>query len=175
MLTESNEVTLEEYADEKLREVATDVGLVAMEWNSIHNRLSLIFARVTGLNNELAFAIWNSIPNDKIQRNILREATREVYKEKEHLKLKKKINGLLGKLDKKSRNRDSSIHCPFAVLIEDGDLKVIPNDMANNKLAKTLAGEPDVRSTLNQLYGEFSDLNRLAYEVFANLPRAGIK
>lgn len=168
-------MTLDEYADEKLREVATDVGLVAMEWNSIHNRLSLIFAIVTGLSYELAFAIWNSIPNDRIQRNILREATREVYKEKEHQKLKKKINRLLDKLDKESRNRDSSIHSPFALLLEDGDLKVIPNDMANNTLAKSLAGESDVRSALNRMYGEFSDLNRLAWEIFANLPHAGIK
>ena len=105
----------------------------------------------------------------------LREATKEVYKEQEHLKLKQKINRLLEKLDKKSQNRDSLIHSPFALLIECGDLKVIPNDMANNRLAKRLAGEPDVRSTLKQIYGEFSDLNRLALELFEDLPRTGIK
>ena len=174
-LPKSNEVTLDEYEDEKLREVATDVGLVAMEWNSIHHRLSLIFARVTGLNYDVAFAIWNSIRNDSTQRNMLRKATEEVYKEKEHLKIKKKISRLLQRLDAKSGNRNSSIHCPFALLIEDGDLKVIPNELSNNGLAKTFAGEPDVRSTLNQIYREFNDLNRLAWEVFTNLPRAGIK
>lgn len=174
-MPESNEESLDEYADKKLREVATDIGLVAMEWNSIQNRLSLIFARVTGLNYEVAFAIWNAITNDGIQRNILREAAKEVYKEQEHLKFKKKINRILAKLDKKSQNRDSLIHSPFALLIERGDLKVIPNDMANNRLAKRLAGEPDVRSTLKQIYGEFSDLNRLALEVFEELPRAGTK
>ncbi len=174
-MAESNEATIEEYADEKLREVATQVGLVAMEWNSIHNRLSLIFAKVTGLNYELASAIWNSIPNDGMQRDVLREATREVYKEREHQKFKKKINGLLEKLDKKKSIRDSFIHTPFAVLLEDEDLKVIPNDMANNRSAKRLTGEPDVRSTLNQMHRELIDLDRLAYEVLVDLPRAGIK
>lgn len=170
----SDEGTLDEYADEKLREVATDVGLVAMEWNSIHNRLSKIFANVTGLSYEVAFAIWNSIPNDTIQRDVLKAATNEVYKDKQHDKTKKKINRLLHKLDERKNSRNSSIHSPFALLIEDGDFKVIPDDLANNKLAKALAGEPDVRSTLNQTYRELSDLNRLAWEIFANLPRAGI-
>ena len=67
---------------------------------------------------------------------MLRKATEEVYKEKEHLNIKKKIGGLLERLDAESGNRNSSIHCPFALLIENGDLKVIPNDMANNTLAK---------------------------------------
>lgn len=174
-MPKSNEVTLEEYEDEKLREVATDVGLVAMEWNRIHDRLSKIFANVTGLSYEMAFAIWNSIPNDQIQRDVLRAATNEVYKEKEHQKIKKKINRLLGKLDKNKKNRNSSIHSPFAILIEDGDLKVIPDDLANNKLAQALSGPPDLRSKLNQIYRELSELNLLAWDVFENLPRATIK
>lgn len=173
-LPNSNEVTLEEYEDEKLREVATDVGLVAMEWNSIHRRLSKIFSKVTGLSYEVAFAIWNSIPNDKYQRDILKGAANEVYKDQEHNKIRKKINRLLDKIDKIQNDRNSSIHAPFALLVEGGDLKVIPDESTNNKRAKALAGEPDVRSTLNQTYRELSDLNRLAWESFANLPRAGI-
>ena len=139
-----------------------------MEWNSIHDKLSKIFAKVTGLSYELAFAIWNSLPNDRMQRKILREATKEVYKEDKDRKMKKSINRILEKLDNSS-NRDSAIHSPFALSIENGDLKLIPYDLSNNKHAKMLSGETDVRSRLDQVYRELNSLNRSSWKVLASL------
>ena len=151
------EIQLATRIGEEYRPIAEAVGLIAMEWNSIHNRLGRIFAHVTGLGEDVAYAIWNSIEHDRMKRNILRDTTIAVYSEELQHEAERNILELIKAIEKSNPKRNSSIHCPFTILIEHGELKVIPDDFVQNKHAEKLK-DLDI---LTELQGRIHELDEL--------------
>ena len=151
------EIQLATHIEEKYRPIAEAVGLIAMDWNSIHNRLGRIFARVTGLGEDVAYAIWNSIENDRIKRKILKNAAIAVYNDELQYEAKINIIQLIYSIDKFSAKRNSSIHCPFTILMENGEMKIIPDHFVQNKHAEKLK-DLDI---LTELQGRIHELEVL--------------
>ena len=154
--------------DEKNREVAENIGHIAIEWSRIHDRLSRIFAHVTQINQEVAYAIWNSIPTDSLQRQMLQAAVNEAYKDEEFFETKEDIIRVIRKLNKASSNRNNFIHCPFAISIEGKELVLIPNDLLNNKHAKRLKGS-EILTESQEQYRKLLILNELCYHIIVRL------
>ena len=152
------EVQLATLIGEKYRPIAEVVGLIAIEWNSMHNRLGQIFAHVTGLDKDVAYTIWNSIESDRKQRKILKDATIQVYTEERYREAREYITKLINRIDDASPKRNSSIHCPFTIAVEDGGLEVVPDDLAKNKHAEKLR-DVDILTELQKRSHELDELN----------------
>ena len=159
------EIQLATRIGEEYRPIAEAIGLIAMEWNSIHNRLGRIFAHVTGLDEGVAYAIWNSIESDRIKRNILRDATIAAYSEELQHEAERNILELIKAIDKCNSKRNSSIHCPFTILIEHGELKVIADDFAQNKHAEKLK-DADIVTELQRRIHDLDALGLRTQSVF---------
>ena len=50
------------------------VGKVAFAWNSLHERLGVLFVAVTGMERNVALSIWYSVQSDRAQREMLKAA-----------------------------------------------------------------------------------------------------
>ena len=159
------ELTIEEYIDEKQREVATAIGLVVMKWNTIHNNLLDLFVEVTQLNPNVASAIWNSVWSDSAQRNLLRGAVEEAYVKPNQLRAKENIIELLKRIKGESEFRNRFIHCPYAPIIDEDDIKYIPDVFSGNRHAKYLrnvdflAELPKFSEKLDNLIGYTSEIS----------------
>ena len=166
------EVRLGERIREKLQPVAEAIGLIAMQWNSMHNELGRIFVLVTKLDENAAYTKWNSIRSDRKQRRLLRIETEIVYADEKFREARENIIDLIDRIDRASSTRNSSVHCPFTLLIEDGDLRVIPDDLASdipNDLAKNRHAEMlkavDILPELQKRIDEIDELDLRAQYV----------
>ncbi len=158
------EITLATQIRQTLQPIAEAIGLIAMQWNSIHNELGNIFACVTELDEDAAYTKWNSFYNDRKQRELLRTETEKKYQNEKYIEARKNIIGLLDKIDTLSSRRNSSVHCPFTLLIEGGELRVIPDNQTKNRHAESLSAV-DLLPALQERIGELDELDLRAQYV----------
>ncbi len=160
---------LDDLSDELDRQLAETIGLIVMEWSRIHDRLSRIFARVIQVNYEVAFAIWNTILSDKAQREILRNATIEAYRDEQFLEIKDDIIQLVKDLDNVGEKRNSLVHCSFSFLVKGNGLVLIPSELSTNKHARRLRGK-EIRPYAQEQYQELKTLGKRSVQIFMRLP-----
>ena len=146
---------------EKYRPIAEAVGLIAIEWNSIHNGLGHIFAHIAQCSEDDAYKKWNKERFDGQKRKLLKEETLEFYKDR---KERENINRLLDKISKVGSNRNSSIHCPFTLFIEDDQLKVLPDDTTEDPHAVKLR-DVDIPSELQARWDELRFLGSVTFYI----------
>lgn len=158
------EITFEEYFDEKQREIATAIGLVVMKWNTIHNNLLDLFVEVTQLNPNMASAIWNSVWSDSAQRNLLRGAVEKAFVKPNQLGVKENIMEFLKKIKNESQLRNRFIHCPYAPIIDEDDIKYIPDAFSGNRHAEYLK-DVDLLAELPKFSEKLDDLIRYTSEL----------
>ena len=147
---------------EKYLPIAEAIGLIAIKWNGIHNGLGQIFSLVSQLSEDDAFEKWNNKRFDGKKRKLLDKTIQEFYGKNEESREKYDIINLLDRIRKLTSNRDSSVHCPFTLFIEDNTLKVLPDDTAENPHALNLR-DIDFLSELQNRYDELHELEVLTY------------
>lgn len=106
-----------------------ELALVVIAWNDLHRELSQLFWIVTGISDGgVALRIWHSTPNDRAQRDMLREALKgglhDLWRAKEEepawaQRAKSDIEFVLRKTDEISGPRNEALHSPF-IFAQDG-------------------------------------------------------
>lgn len=106
-----------------------ELALVVIAWNDLHRELSQIFWIVTEISDGgVALRIWHSTPNDRAQRDMLREALKSglnhLWRANEEepawaQRAKSDIEYILKKTDDISGPRNEALHSPF-VFAQEG-------------------------------------------------------
>lgn len=114
----------------QLRSYAINVGYVAFEWNQAQEALGVLFGNILRIDHPAAAAtIWQSLPSDRAQRQILREIVDLYYRgDAQALRLKAAANPdvkhlnkfaeciiwVINNIDNKySNSRNNAIHIPM--------------------------------------------------------------
>jgi hypothetical protein len=155
---------LEKKAHEALEPYAKELGLLLHAWNHLQLRLLLLFLKVCvdregeEMSRDILTSVWHSIPNDRFQRNMLRNAARtrfgrhanhmeeigiDIAPIRQHEKAQlDQILWILDKADGLGRARDDSAHCPTVVHIsEHPPFELTPFDSFGNPIAEQLSGK----------------------------------
>ncbi|MCH8852549.1 MAG: hypothetical protein IID41_07810 [Planctomycetes bacterium] len=116
---------------------ALAVGRVAIAWSGLHETMGELFASIATPDNEgVGWDIWHSSKADRAQRAML-EAVAKTALGKDH-PVCKEILWALGKTNPLEDCRNDAIHAPYAMIFEDGSLKIIPKDFTGNVRARKL-------------------------------------
>ncbi|MFL6689806.1 MAG: hypothetical protein ACJ8IR_06405, partial [Alphaproteobacteria bacterium] len=77
---EEEDARIEKIMDEAIQPYAMELGLLLYEWNTLHVTLTSLFVAVCqesgGAQEDILLAAWNAVPNDRLQRHMLRQAAR---------------------------------------------------------------------------------------------------
>lgn len=158
---------LEKQITKSLEPYTKELGSLLLSWNSLHTQLTSLFLRICEtpegepLPRDILLAVWNAVPNDRMQREMLRRAA--IVKFGRHTETMKKIGidiepirineqdmldeilWILKKADGLGRQRDDAAHVPTAVSIpyavSDTMFEIAPLDFFEHPIAKQLAGQ----------------------------------
>lgn len=176
----TSQVELEKLVNDVLAPYATELGQLLHDWNSLHIAITYLFLAVcqTDYDNEeeraLFLAIWNAVPNDRLQRDMLRKAAKsrfsrvsnrmqedglvvEAIRDHEDMMLK----GILWALDSSDvlgRNRDNSAHLPITLFVSE-TLSVIADDATGHPIAQAHR-DKDILSEFNVTRARVSIVNK---------------
>ncbi|HRF08999.1 MAG TPA: hypothetical protein PL193_10205 [Xanthobacteraceae bacterium] len=92
------------------------VGRVTMAWAEIHAVLYRIFWGVSGLEREMAEAIFFSLKSDSAQRDLVIAALSERFKAEEDKEVRKSATELIGQVNNYSNQRNAAAHSMWAIL-----------------------------------------------------------
>jgi len=149
----TDEILPEQEWDKAFRPYALEIGFLLREWNQLQERLGSLFASlVCHSNHDLGRAIWHAIPNDRFQRNMLRELASFMFNPEHSIHeggvknpnaskfataLWADILWLVDSADKLGPRRDAAAHSPVAFLVGDPG-EFVAKDIFGNPLAKSL-------------------------------------
>jgi hypothetical protein len=121
------------------------VGSVAFTWNRLLETLGQVFVEVTGMNYEIAKAIWYSIDNDRSQISMLRAAI-EATSITHWLPRFPDARDDLEWLGERSFNladaRNNAVHAPCIVQIEESGAVAVSDPFSGHRRAGKLSGIP---------------------------------
>jgi hypothetical protein len=130
--------------DKAFEPYAKAIGYFLRDWNDLQEQFSRLFLFVVGNPDpDIFLAIWHSIPNDRMQRGMLRAAAARRFMAHEPASNKgllEEINWLLEKADSLGRQRDDAAHVPVALLIDE-PFEFIAHALGGNPMAKKLKGK----------------------------------
>lgn len=113
------------------------VGRIAIRWNTLHEELGLIFVLLaTRDNTSVGWAAWHSLRMDRAQRDML-EASAVAALGKGDARCKELV-WALGQLTPLEDKRNTAIHSPYSIIIENGSLKTISNHFTGHGRATKL-------------------------------------
>ncbi|SRR6266849_7123036 len=123
--------------DKRFEPYAVQLGWIAYSWNALHDALGSLFWALTGSQNgNVPLAIWNSIPNDRTQRGVLRAVAQTVLAGKE-TELRA-VLWLLAAADKFEDKRNDALHTPFTFQIDPNDTRLVSKSYSGHKRALKL-------------------------------------
>jgi hypothetical protein len=123
--------------DKRFEPYAVQLGWIAHSWNALHDALGSLFWTLTGSQNgNVPLAIWNSIPNDRTQRGVLRAVAQTVLADKE-TELQA-VLWLLAAADKFEDKRNDALHTPFTFQIDPNDTRLVSKSYSGHKRALKL-------------------------------------
>ncbi len=134
------------------RPFANEVGWIAYEWNTLHEKLADLFADISTADRKMSYAIWYSVPSDRLQRGLLQVALEAITVGEDDLfRLRDDTLWILDQFSCLADKRNGAIHVPLAFLQHSGapetDIEVITYHYNGNPHANKLKGKP--------LLGEF--------------------
>ncbi len=117
-------------------------GEVVNAWNRLQETLKDVFAAITKIPRDMAFAIWHSSRSDSLQRNMLRAAIAATDDNEPWVirlpNAKSDLLLLLKKADKVGQIKNDAIHAPVSLAIDRGKLIIIPFYFNGNPRAKNV-------------------------------------
>jgi hypothetical protein len=120
------------------------LGKVAFAWNSLLERLAMLFAAVSGMDAKYAFAVWSSIDSDRTQQGMLRAIidSSEDSRWPRHPKAKKDLQWLIKAATDLGNDRNNAVHAPCKMmLLGEKSLEMQPFSASGHKRAKNLQGK----------------------------------
>jgi hypothetical protein len=129
--------SFEDYIGNLEAEHATLVGCVAIAWNKLQNTYAKAFALVATPDDlSLGYVLWNSIKSDRTQRDTLAAVLEYRFKDNDESRIE--LNWAIQATDKLAYMRNATIHAPYTYLIDNGEVRMVPNDDNQNNFAKKL-------------------------------------
>jgi hypothetical protein len=122
---------------------AASVGKVAHAWNSLHERLGVLFAAVTGMERNVALSIWYSVQSDRAQREMLKAAVYATNSQRSE-KLPKApddLKWLLDRAEEVANARNNAVHAPCSLFIGGSGSEMGAAYFDGNPRAKNLMGK----------------------------------
>ncbi|HZL58332.1 MAG TPA: hypothetical protein VFC38_01385 [Stellaceae bacterium] len=126
-----------DYATSILQKHAAYIGRIAIEWNSLHHTLGELFVEVLAPDQQSAIlAAWHAVPSDRSKRDMLKAAARAALSADS--RFCDELEWACGQINALEDNRNNAIHSPYALLLENGDLKFVPNLFSGSSRARKL-------------------------------------
>jgi hypothetical protein len=132
---------------ELLKPIATEAGLVSIEWNDMCEAMGLLFGAIlhpTLPYPEAALAVWNSQISDKAQRDMLLAAAKGSQKTfiKALPKFYDDIKELCDSAQKLADHRNNVVHAPLTFILDGGQpIGVVANTFFGHPRAARLDGK----------------------------------
>ena len=123
---------------------AAAVGKVAHSWNFLHERLGGLFADVTGMDRNIALAIWYSTESDRSQDNMLKAAIAASPDDRWLPRLpnaKAELLWMIERVINLAEARNNAIHAPCSFVIDSGSHQMAASIFSGHKRAKNLLGK----------------------------------
>jgi len=135
-------VTFEE-TNKAFEAYATAVGKVAYAWNTLHERLGILFVAVTGCERKVALARWYSLKSDHRQREMLRTAIEATNPERSKTwpEAPDDLIWLLDRARELADGRNNAVHAPVSFYISGSRSEMGAAFFDGNPLAKELEGK----------------------------------
>jgi hypothetical protein len=131
---------------------AVEIGFLLREWNDLQEKLADLFTTLLGLRDGgPARAIWYAVPNDRLQRRILKDVASYLFKptkpfrelneqQRSDAKVWDEIEWIICKADRIGTTRDAAAHSPVAVVLGE-PFEFISRHLHGNPLAAQLRGK----------------------------------
>lgn len=131
----------EELYAKTLEPYERELGSLLIKWNDLHLALAMLFVAVHGVyldepEGQTLLSVWNAVPNERFQRNMLRHAAISVFtrardqmrKDENEIKLiaddeaaiLAEIEWIVDSADKLGRQRDDAAHVPMTIHGSEG-------------------------------------------------------
>jgi hypothetical protein len=159
----SSDLEFERAVNEAMEPYAKELGLLLQAWNHLHYVLTLLFLAICTnyqgekIPEDILLGIWNAVPNDRQQRNMLRAAAKarfgrhekvmkeigidvELIRQNESIRLNE-ILWVLDRADYLGRMRDDSAHVPTGLNVSNKILQVVPMESLQHPIGDRLSGQ----------------------------------
>lgn len=121
----------------------TAVGKVVHAWNYLQERLGRVFVIVTGMDRQIALAVWYSTGSDRSQRSMLKAA---VLASAENRwadispNVRNDLIWLLSRADALAEERNNAVHAPCSLVIDAEGPEIAAPFYASHPRARKLIG-----------------------------------
>jgi hypothetical protein len=130
---------------EAINQYVSGVGKVCYAWNNLVETLGYIFVDVTGINFEVAQAIWYSVDySDRTQMKMLMaaiEATPKTRWEPGLPHAHRDLSWLVKKAVDLADSRNNVVHAPCVIQYKNNEVRVVSHPDSGHSRAKSLAGK----------------------------------
>jgi hypothetical protein len=119
------------------------VGKVAYEWNTLHERLGVLFVAVTGMERNVALSIWYSVRSDLAQREMLKAAffATNPQRSEKLPKAPDDLKWLLDRAQEVANARNDAVHAPCSLYVSGSGSEMGAAFFDGNPRAKNLGGK----------------------------------
>ena len=155
-------------------EYALAVGKVAHAWNYLQEKLGELFVVVTGMESEIAQAVWYSSDSDRTQRGMLKAAISASAHDRWKDRIPNVKADLLYLVDRANalgNNRNDAIHAPCVLAIggsTDGSTQMAASYFSSHARAKNLIGK-DLLTEFDWLERYSENLSRYSVQARRSL------
>lgn len=122
----------------------TALGKVAFAWNFLHERLGRVFVAVTGMDRDIALAIWYSTDSDRTKQLMLRAAVLASKPDRWLPRLPKARDDLVWLADRiisLGDARNNAVHAPCTLIIDSDITQMAASYFSGHDRAKKLRGK----------------------------------
>jgi hypothetical protein len=129
---------LDELILEKFKPYVEAVGRVAHTWNQLQESLGQIFADMMGGGHSTALAAWYAVRSDRSQQTMLLaviDAVDDTHWQN-RATAKADLTWLVEKVGKLAAERNTAIHAPVGMALDEGEIKIVPAYFYGNPLAE---------------------------------------
>jgi hypothetical protein len=168
--TQGGNPKLKQFTTRMLNKHARALGRVSLVWTELHETMASTFAALVSPDAPtLAWAIWNSVNNDRTLRGMLKAAV--LWRlPKEDVRCVE-LCWALDQMDSLENKRNDALHSPYTIVIEEGSLRLIPNYYRGNKRALNLA-DKDLAIELKSYEKNIWTITRYVSAVSAAIDRS---
>jgi hypothetical protein len=162
--------TLKKFTTQMLNRHASYLGRVSLVWTELHETMASAFAALVSPDAPtLAWAIWNSVGNDRTLRGMLKAAA--LWRlPKEDVRCAE-LCWALDQMDSLENKRNDALHSPYTMVIESGAIRLISNHFRGNKRALNLA-EKDLAKELKSYEKNIWAITRYVAAISAAIDRS---
>lgn len=188
-LASRSAIELEKLFNDALEPHVKELGLLIHAWNELHTAIASLFLAICQRDaddddeRDMLLTIWNAVPNDRIQRHMVRMAAKSRFgrmdKKMDEIGIqldvisdheasqREEILWILESADKMGRKRDDSSHVPVSFYVEE-TLSVRPDVHYGHPIAEQYSAK-DLVAEFSLTRARINVICRHAYGTWAYL------